>query len=240
MSDTPAHSIPQRLTERFVAARATDDSNWHNPQADVTVMMEYMFEHVVASLRANQWPEVVELLAGSDQLEQREFVEEDCRQVHTAVHAFIGAAFVPTPQQASHTVFMETLDDVGWRDLKVEAKVMYLYMLGLFHLSRCWVIGRQSLSLGMSPAADVRDIMAAAGIEFRMCDQDITPKYEGAAIVRDAVHYASSIGLTETEVHKIVVDTFLDPLIGEQPANLRSLGKLAAKCCGGKCRKASG
>jgi hypothetical protein len=240
MSDAPELNMPPRLTERFVAARAKDDGKWHNPQADVTVMMEYMFEHVAASLRAKQWPEVVELLAGADPVEQHEFIEEECRLVHNTVHEFIRAAFDPTPEQASHAVFMQTLDEVGWRDLRPEAKVMYLYMLGLFHLSRCWVIGRQSFALGMSPAADVRDIMAAAGIEFRMYDQNVTPKHEGALIVKDAVHYAASIGLTETEVIKIVVDTFMDPVTGQQPANLRSLGKLAAKCCGGKCRKANG
>jgi hypothetical protein len=226
-----------RLTEKFVAARAKDDGHWHNPQADVTVMMEYMFEHVAAALRSKQWPEVVSLLAGKAAVDEHTFVEEDCRAVHNAVHSFIAAAFMPTPEQASHAVFMETLDEVGWRDLKLEAKVMYMYMLGLFHLSRCWVIGRQSYSLGIPPAADVTDIMAAAGVEFRMYDQDVTPKFEASQIISDAVHYAASLNLTESEVSDIVRSVYLSPTTGQRTANLTSLGKLAAKCCGGTCGK---
>lgn len=234
MADSGEQNVKRRLTEKFVAAR-TPGGGWHNPQADVTVMMEYMFEHVSAALRSKQWPEAVSLLAGKAAVDEDVFVEEDCREVHNAVYAFIGAAFRPNEEQASHQVFMETLDDVGWRELKLEAKIMYMYMLGLFHLSRCWVIGRQSLELGISPAADVRDVMAAAGIEFRMYDQDITPKQEGAAVVRDAVHFAATMNLTEQEVQKIVSDVYLSPEAGSRPASIRGLGRLAAKCGDGKC-----
>jgi hypothetical protein len=231
MSELPTtpEQLKQRLTENFISRRATDEGFIHNPQADVTVMMKYMLEHVAAALHKQAWPEVFNKLAALRGVPVEQFVSEDCRLAHNAVYEFIRDTYYMRPDHETHMTFMETLDATGWRDVSYEGRMAYLYALGLFHLSRCWVIGRQSQTLGLPPACDFQDIAVAAGIEIRMFDQDIDPKQEAAAVVREAVKYALHLGLRKEDVDGIVSSVFLDPASSKTSPDLGTLGHLHAE-----------
>lgn len=231
MSELPKtpEQLKQRLTENFIARRATNENFVHNPQADVTVMMKYTLEHVAAALYKNAWPEVTNKLSALLGKTAEQFVADDCRKAHNAVYEFIRATYYPQEGHASHMTFMETLDDVGWRDVSYEGRMAYLYALGLFYLSRCWVIGRQSQALGMPPACDFQDIAVAAGIEIRLFDQDIDPKQDAATVVREAVKYAMQLGLRKEDVDSIASSVFLDPATSKTAPDLRALGHLHAE-----------
>jgi len=228
MSELPKtpEQLRQRLTENFIARRAVDEGFVHNPQADVTVMMKHMLEHVGAAMYSQAWPEVFAKLAVSAGVTPEQLVAQDCRLAHNAVYEFIRATYYPPEGHVHHMTFMETLDETGWRDVSYEGRMAYLYSLGLYILSRCWVIGRQSQAIGMPPACDFQDIAVAAGIEIRLFDQDLDPKQDAATVVREAAKYAMHLGLRKEDVDNVVNSVFLDPTASKTSPDLGTLGHL--------------
>jgi len=204
--------LHERLTQKFLAARCRNDSSGsiHNPQADVSVMMAFMFEHIEAAFKQNAWPELTGFLIGKSGVDKNDFVAEHVRNVHLLVADYIKAAYVPTEEQKLHMTFEQTLDSLGWHSQPMAARVAYVYMLGLFHMSRCWVIGRQSNELGISPERGFEDIAAAAGVELRMYDQRINPTIEARNTLRDSVVYAQQLGMSRDSIIAEVDTTLRD------------------------------
>lgn len=219
---TDARDLHDRLTKKFVAARCRNDSSGsiHNPQADVSVMMAYMFEHIEAAFRQNAWPELIDFMVEKVGDDKNVFVGEQVRQVHLLVGEYVKSAYVPTEEQKTHMTFEQTLNSMGWHEQPVGARITYLYMVGLFHLSRCWVIGRQSNELGLLPDQSFESIATAAGVELRMFDQQINPTTEAVNSLRDAVAYAQQLGLSRKEICEEVELATKDPSFALRAAKL--------------------
>ena len=90
----------------------------------------------------------------------------------------------------------EALDSAGWQEVPVAARTTWLAMLGLYHLSRVWVVGRQRLEHGNLPAIAFETVAQSAGQMLRIRDQGLTPVVDGLAAIRAAAHYGLLCGLS--------------------------------------------
>jgi hypothetical protein len=113
-------------------------------------------------------------------------------------------------------------------------------MMGLFYLSRCWVIGRQTNELGLPPQVDFDLVSNAVGIEMRMFDQDINPRREAREVLRAAIGYAMHLGLSETQATAEVLDVYTEPNAVKSGVDVSTLNKLARKTGGTVGQEESG
>lgn len=189
------------LLQAFGGARSKDGGEYYVFHGNVVHMLAHCLESIAAGFTSRSFPELYKLLAPEDP----DVLHEEVRQLHLCVGRLLNRINENEPLDQPHdTTVFESLSAVGWENTTQRARTAWLSMLGLYHLSRVWVIGRQAHYVGSGMVATSETIGQAADQLFRIQSQSLTPEADGAAAVRAATKYALWCGLRLYDIQDAV------------------------------------
>lgn len=193
MATTRAQLRDALMSNYFALRPQSGGGDFKNMQGDVLVMLGNCMSLMAAGCYNRSWPQLFSMLEqvhGGD-------LTEDVRKMHLTVAQFLKNIDIRAKDSdvVDATIF-EAMDRAGWEKIPVPARTAWLAMLGLYHLSRVWVVGRQRLEHGDLPAIAFETVAQAAGQMMRIRDQKLDTFTDGAAAMRAATHYALLCGLS--------------------------------------------
>lgn len=193
MAATRAQLRDSLMANYFALRPQSGGGDFKNMQGDVIVMLGNCMSLMAAGCYNRSWPQLFALL---EQVHDGDLTE-DVRRMHLVVAEFLKNIDIRAKDDdVVDTTIFEALDRAGWEDIPVAARTAWLAMLGLYHLSRVWVVGRQRLEHGYLPAVAFETVAQAAGQMMRIRDQKLDTFTDGAAAIRAATHYGLLCGLT--------------------------------------------
>jgi hypothetical protein len=198
--------LEKSLLRGYLGFRAqSSGQDFQNLQADVVVMLGHCMRSIASACINQSWPELFELMAEGH--EKDELLEE-VRQMHLKIGSFLERIDTPlSDSKALDATIYETLEAIKWEEVPLRARTTWLAMLGLYHLSRVWVISRQRLALGMQPAIAFDTVAQSAGHLMRMYDQNLSPKQDAIAAIRAATQHAVRCGVDIEDLLGVVRET---------------------------------
>lgn len=182
--------------------RAAGDNYGHflNVQADVRNILGEAIKMTHAAMNSNSWPDLVAALTDANTSEKDVLVH--AARAGRAVYDFCVRACNPTV--ADDFDIRDTLREVNWSDVPEKGRAAFLSMLGLFVLSRVWVLCRQETGLGSPANVTIEPIAVAAGQAMRMWDQNIDPIDEAIDSLTYATRHAMACGLSRDAAVELV------------------------------------
>lgn len=187
------------LIKNFIAAKALNtEGQPENYQANVIVMLGHCMSLMAAGCHRRSWPDLFELLEKTSTGPE---IADAVREMHYVVGRFLKEIDRrPDPNEEVDTTIFQALDNANWKDIPVEGRTAWLAMLGLYHLSRVWVVGRQWHALGSYPGVAFDTVAQSAGLLLRTYDQGISIEEDATAALTAAVHYAKRSGQSADEI----------------------------------------
>lgn len=217
---TTRRELRESLMRNSIANRAIGDQTLNNPQGNVIVMLGHCMDTLAMGCASRSWPELFAYLGKTMTPEE---IQAGISSMHRVVGRYLKAIDnVPDLDEEMDTTFFQTLDSSGWKDVAIESRTAYLAMVGLYHLSRVWVVGRQHHEFGMSPPIAFETVAQSAGHLLRQFDQGVSSLEDGHASVQAATKYALSCGLTASEIEHAVREALISNRAAE-PINPRDL-----------------
>lgn len=210
---------PDELREALYASYArrrdvTDKSGRYlNLAADIRHMLGSSIELIASVLQHKNWPEYFEALK-DDSLNE----EELQRQVWIAAEKIV--KFCERACDATQVEYglRDTLKAVGWDEIPVKGRMLYLSMFGLCMLARTWTVCKQEVGVGVPANTAFEPIAVSATQMLRLLDQKIDPVDEAIDTLEHAVKHALYLGLSResvlAKVKAICEDRLKDPQVG--------------------------
>ena len=198
----------QEILANITGFRTDASKDFASPDQNVIFMLGHMVRMVAGGCQAEFWPELMD--ANSNGPEDRLQLHKEVAEVHKTVIKFIGWInnTFPAPNEMVPSTILEALEEVKWSELTQRGRQVYCSQMGLYLLSRFWVLGKTMHLLGSTPTRPFEMVCEVAAQVMRNEDQKTSPRSDANAALQAAVQFADRCGMSVDDIRKQVEVAF--------------------------------